>query len=67
MVSVIIKFIDSRFAGKKTNILMGLGMGMMVCQMFGSHSFSEEAWGMLGIGGAATWKMGIDRDKPDPK
>ena len=46
---------------------MGLGMGMMVCQMFGYHSFSEEAWGMLGIGGAATWKMGIDRDKPDPK
>ena len=28
----------------------------------GFHSFSQEAWGLLGIGGAATWKMGTDRD-----
>jgi hypothetical protein len=63
MVPTIIGFIDSRLKGQKTYILMGLGMGMMVCQMMGYHSFSEEAWGMLGIGGAATWKMGIDRDK----
>ena len=61
MVSVIIKFIDSRFAGKKTYILMGLGMGMMVCQMFGFHSFSNEVWGMVGITGMGTWKMGQDR------
>jgi hypothetical protein len=40
---------------------MGLGVLMMVCQMMGFHSFSQEAWGLLGIGGAATWKMGTDR------
>ena len=34
-----------------------LGVNMM-----GFHSFSQEAWGLLGIGGAATWKMGTDRD-----
>ena len=67
MVSIIVGFIDSRFKGQKTYILMGLGMGMMVCQMLGYHSFSEEAWGMLGIGGAATWKMGLDRNKPVEK
>ena len=67
MVPTIIGFIDSRLKGQKTYILMILGMGMMACQMFGYHSFSEEAWGMLGIGGAATWKIGIDRGKPDPK
>jgi len=29
--------------------------------MGGWHTFSPEAWGLLGIGGAATWKMGADR------
>ena len=41
--------------------LMGLGVLMTVCQMGGWHIFSQEAWGLLGIGGAATWKMGQDR------
>ena len=41
---------------------MGLGVLMTVCQMGGWHTFSSEAWGLLGIGGAATWKMGQDRD-----
>ena len=41
--------------------MMGIGMGMMVCQMMGYHHFTPEAWGMVGIGGAATWKMGMDR------
>jgi hypothetical protein len=27
----------------------------------GYHVFTTEAWGMLGIGAAATWKMGVDR------
>lgn len=63
MVELIIGFVDKRFQGQKTYILMGVGMAMMACQMFGFHSFSESAWGMLGIGGAATWKMGMDRPK----
>jgi hypothetical protein len=41
---------------------MGLAILMVVCQMLGFHSFSQEAWGLVGIGGAATWKMGQDRD-----
>ena len=42
---------------------MGLAMGMMGCQFFGYHQFSAEAWGMVGIGGATTFKMGLDRKK----
>jgi hypothetical protein len=40
MVELIIGFVDKRFQGQKTYILMGVG-----------------------IGGAATWKMGMDRPK----
>jgi hypothetical protein len=46
---------------------MLIGALMMGCQMLGFHSFSQEAWGLLGIGGAATWKMGADRGKPAVK
>ena len=67
MIPTIIGFIDKAMPGYKTYALMLFGVLMMVCQMWGFHSFSQEAWGMLGIGGAATWKMGVDRDKPDPK
>ena len=49
--------------GQKTYALMGIGMAMMICQMMGYHSFSSEAGGMMGVGGAASWKMGMDRDK----
>jgi hypothetical protein len=31
--------------------------------MMGYHHFTPEAWGMVGIGGAATWKMGQDRKR----
>ncbi len=61
MIETIIGFIDKAMPGYKTYALMLLGVLMMVCQMFGFHSFSQEAWGLLGIGGAATWKMGADR------
>jgi hypothetical protein len=40
-----------------------MSMLMMACQGLGYHSFSAEVWGMMGIGGAATWKMGADRKK----
>ena len=50
-------------AGYKTYCIMGLAMGMMGCQALGYHQFSSEAWGMVGIGGATTWKMGVDRNK----
>jgi len=63
MVASIIGFIDKAMPGYKTYVLMLVGCGMMVCQMWGYHHFSAEAWGMLGIGGAATWKMGLDRKK----
>ena len=61
MVKTIVGFIDSMVPGHKTYILLGIGMLMMVCQGLGYHHFSNEAWGMIGIGGAATWKMGQDR------
>jgi len=61
MVKVLIELSDKVSPGYKTYSLMGIGMAMTVCQMMGYHHFSQEAWGMLGIGGAATWKMGMDR------
>ena len=67
MIATIIGFIDKAMPGQKTYVLMILGIGMTVCQMWGFHSFSSEAWGLLGIGGAATWKMGADRGKPAAK
>jgi hypothetical protein len=63
MVKTIVGFIDSMVPGHKTYILLGIGMLMMVCQGLGYHHFSSEAWGMIGIGSAATWKMGQDRNK----
>ena len=62
MVPTIITMIDKLMPGGKTYALMGLGVLMLVCQMMGFHTFSQEAWGLLGIGGAATWKIGTDRD-----
>ena len=63
MVKTVIMMVDKMIPGQKTYALMGIGMAMMGCQMMGYHSFSSEAWGMMGVGGAATWKMGMDRDK----
>ena len=62
MVPTIVTMIDKLMPGGKTYALMGLGVLMTVCQMGGWHVFSAEALGLLGIGGAATWKMGQDRD-----
>ena len=67
MISTIIGFIDKAIPGYKTYALMLIGALMMGCQMLGFHSFPQEAWGLLGIGGAATWKMGADRGKPAVK
>jgi hypothetical protein len=61
MVKVLIELIDKVSPGYKTYSLMAVGFLMMVCQMLGYHHFTQEAWGMLGIGGAAAWKMGQDR------
>ena len=63
MVKTIIGLIDNMFPGQKTYILLGMSMLMMACQGLGYHSFSAEVWGMMGIGGAATLKMGADRKK----
>lgn len=63
MIKPIIQFVDKMMPGHKTYAIMLIGIGMMVCQMLGYHQFDQEAWGVLGIGGAATWKMGQDRKK----
>jgi len=67
VISTIISFIDKAIPGYKTYALMLIGALMMGCQMLGFHNFSQEAWGLLGIGSAATWKMGQDRDKTPTK
>ena len=61
MVKVLIELIDKVSPEYKTYSLMDVGFLMMVCQMLGYHHFTQEACGMLGIGGAAAWKMGQDR------
>ena len=61
MVKVLIDLIDNYAKGYKTYAILVVGFAMMTCQMMGYHQFPQEAWGMLGIGGAATWKMGQDR------
>ena len=53
--------IDNFIPGYKTYVIWVIAMGMMVCQMFGFHSFSNEVWGLVGITGMGTWKMGQDR------
>ena len=63
MIQAIIGFIDKAMPGQKTYALMLIGIGMMVCQMLGYLQFPNEAWGLVGFGGAATWKMGQDRKK----
>ena len=61
MVKTIITLINIVMPGYKTYCILCVSMGMMACQMLGYHQFSQEAWGMVGIGGATTWKMGMDR------
>ena len=63
MVKTIIGFIDGMFPGHKTYILLGIGLLMMICQGLGYHNFPNEVLVMVGIGSAATWKMGQDRKK----
>ena len=61
VMSMVIGAVDSFMTGYKTYVVWVFAMGMMVCQMFGFHSFSNEVWGMVGITGMGTWKMGQDR------
>ena len=61
MMGMVIGAVDSVMPGYKTYVVWVFAMGMMVCQMFGFHSFSNEVWGMVGITGMGTWKMGQDR------
>ena len=63
LIKPIMKAVDSFMPGYKTYFMMLIGIGMSVCQMMGYRQFDQEAWGILGIGGAATWKMGQDRKK----
>ena len=61
MMGMIIGAIDQFIPGYKTYAVGGIAMGMMVCQAFGYHTFGPEVWGMVGITGMGTWKMGQDR------
>ncbi len=49
------------FPGAKTFITLLVALGMMVCQMRGYHTFSNEAWGIVGINGLIFYKLGQDR------
>ena len=64
MMSGFIGIIDGFIPGYKTYVCWVIAMLMMVCQMMGYHHFTPEMWGMVGIAGMGTWKMGIDRKAP---
>jgi hypothetical protein len=61
MMGMAIGAIDQFMPGYKTYVVGGIAMAMMVCQMMGFHAFTPEMWGMVGITGMGTWKMGQDR------
>lgn len=52
------------FPGKKTYLTILFAIGMVGCQMGGWHTFTPEAWGLVGINGALFYKMGQDRVVP---
>lgn len=56
-----LEMVDKFIPGYKTYVMMGLAAGMCVCQMMGYHQFTAEAWGLVGIMGGVTWKLGLDR------
>jgi hypothetical protein len=57
----LISAIDNFIPGYKTYVIWVIAMGMMICQMLGYYTFTEEMWGIVGITGMGTWKMGQDR------
>ena len=61
MMGMAIGAIDNFMPGYKTYAVWVIAMGMMVCQMMGYHTFTAEMWGMVGVTGMGTWKMGQDR------
>jgi hypothetical protein len=61
MMQMGIEAIDKFMPGYKTYAVGFVAMAMMVCQMMGYHHFDPEAWGVVGITGMGTWKMGQDR------
>ncbi len=63
MMGGLIAAIDGFMPGYKTYICWVVAMTMMVCQMMGYHHFTPELWGMVGITGMGTWKMGHDRKR----
>ena len=63
MIGGLISAIDGFMPGYKTYICWVVAMTMMACQMMGYHHFTPEMWGMVGITGMGTWKMGHDRKK----
>tara|TARA_R110002020_G_scaffold165546_1_gene353006 strand:+ start:1944 stop:2147 length:204 start_codon:yes stop_codon:yes gene_type:complete len=63
MMGCLIEAVDGFMPGYKTYVCWVVAMGMMGCQMMGYHHFTPEMWGMVGITGMGTWKMGHDRKK----
>ena len=55
------------FPGQKTYLTGLFAIGMIMCQMFGYHTFTPEAWTAVGVSGGIFWKMSMDRDKPKLK
>jgi hypothetical protein len=63
LIGGIIGAVDSWLPGKKTYVIMFIGIGMTVCQMLGHHTFVPETWALVGMSGGVTWKLGVDRKK----
>jgi len=49
--------------GKKTYIIAGIAAILLFGQAVGGGHVPEEVWGMLGIGGAAAFRAGIEKAK----
>ncbi len=61
MMKILVEGIDKFMPGYKTYAVWAIALGMMVAQMLGYQEFPPEAWGVVGITGMGTWKMGQDR------
>ncbi len=50
------------FPGKKTYGAVANLVGMLACQGFGFHTFTQEVWGAAVVAVFTFWKMGQDRN-----
>ena len=50
------------FPGQKRTLTCFVAIGMLICQSFGFHEFSQMQWGEVGVAGGIFWYLGVLRD-----